>query len=54
MLQLLHLLYAHTCMLLYAHMCLHTMKVMAGEEVSWCVYLILFYTCQAVHKNEIV
>ena len=33
MLQSLHLIYAHSFMLLYAHKCLHTMKVMAVEQV---------------------
>ena len=42
MLQSLHMLYNQSCMLLYAHKFLHNMKVMAVEEVPWCVSLILF------------
>ena len=38
MLQSLHLLYAHSCMLLYAHKSLYNMKVMAVEEVLWCLF----------------
>ena len=54
MLQSLYLLYGHSCMLLYAHKCLDTMKVMAVEEVLWCVYLILFSILGIVfHKNEV-
>ena len=46
--------YAHSYMLLYTHNGLHSRKVIAIEEVLWCVSLMLFQILGEVfHKNEV-